>query len=117
MNKKLVALLLTLAMLLVAPICLAQSDHHHEQVWLPPSWVFGSGYTPYDYPSSVGGWGYDPFTYYNYQGKTYHPYRYPYYYNPGSTWYPSYYQYDYYNPYTYRYYWYPNTYYGGYWWS
>ncbi|MFZ3149484.1 MAG: hypothetical protein WA137_10625 [Methanothrix sp.] len=116
MNKKFVALLLLPAMLIVASICLAQSDHDQEQAWLPPSWVFGSGYTPYDYPSSVGSWGYDPFTYYSHQGKTYHPYRYSY---IGSAWYPSYYQYnyDYYYPYTYRYYWYPYTYHNGYWWS
>jgi len=89
MNKKFVALLLLPAMLLVASICLAQSDHGHEQVWLPSSWVFGSGYSPYDYPGSVIGWGYDPFSYYSYQGKTYNPYRYSY----------------------------PYTYYGGYHWS
>jgi len=113
MNKKFVTLLLLPAMLLVAPICLAQSDDDHEQVWRPPNWVFGSGYTSYDYPGSVGHLGYDPFSYYSYQGKTYHPYRYPY------TWYPSYHQYnyDYYYPYTYRDYWYPSTYYSGYWWS
>ncbi|MDD4162995.1 MAG: hypothetical protein PHW87_11020 [Methanothrix sp.] len=121
MNKKFVALLLLPAMLLVAPICLAQPDHDKEQVWLPPGWVFGSGYTPYDYPGSVWGWGYDPFSYYSYQGKTYKPYRYSYYYYPSSIWYPSYYQYNYdyyyYYPYTYRYYWYPYTYHSGYWWS
>jgi hypothetical protein len=101
MNKKFLALLLLPAMLLVAPICLAQSDHNQEQVWLPPSWVFGSGYAPYDYPVSLGGWGYDPFSYYNYQGKTYNPYRYSYYYYP----------------YTYRYYWDPYASYRGHWWS
>lgn len=116
MNKKFVALMLLPAMLLVAPICLAQSHHDREQVWLPPSWVFGSGYTHYDYPGSVGGWGYDPFSYYSHQGKTYNPYRYSNYYYPGSTWYPSYYRYNYY-PYTYRNYWYPYTYHSGYWWS
>ena len=117
MDKKFVALLLLLAMLLVAPICLAQWDHDREQVWLPPSWVFGSGYTPYDYPGSVGGWGYDSFSYYSHQGKTYNPYRDSNYYYPGSTWYPSYYRYNYNYPYTYRNYWYPYTYHSGYWWS
>jgi len=113
MNKKLVALMLLLAILLITPICMAQpDDDDQEQVWLPPSWVFGSGYSPYDYPSSVWGW-YDPFAYYSRQGKTYHPYIYSYYYYPYST-YPYYYQYNYY-PYTYN--WYPYTYHGGYWWS
>lgn len=83
MNKKFKALLPLLAMVLVAPICMAQSGDENEDRWLPPSWVFGSGYTPYDYPGSFWDRGYDPFSYYNYQGKTYHPYRYSYNY-----WYP-----------------------------
>ena len=54
-------LLLLLAMLLASPICQAQSDDDKEPVLLPPSWVFGSGYAPYDYspysyPGSVWGW-------------------------------------------------------------
>jgi len=113
MSMKFVALLLLPALLLVAPVCLAQSDQDKEQVWRPPSWVFGSGYSPYDYPGSVWGWEGDVFSYYNYQGKTYHPYRY---YYPSGVWYPYYYRYGYY-PYTYRYYWYPYTYHNGYWWS
>ena len=99
MNKKFVALLLLLAVLLIAPSCLAQKDHNQD-LWRAPSWVFGSGYTPSDYyPGSLWGWGYDPFAYYSYQGKTYHPYRYSYYYN---------------YPYAYR--WYPYSYYNDYWW-
>ncbi len=94
MNKKFVALLLLLAMLPTAPICLAQEDHTQNQ-WRPPSWVFGSGYTPYDYPT--WGYWYDPFSYYSYQGKTYHPNYYSYYYN-----YP--YNYRWY-PYNYWWYW------------
>jgi hypothetical protein len=115
MSMKFAALLLLPALLLVAPVCLAQSDQVKEQVWRPPSWVFGSGYSPYDYPGSVWGWEGDVFSYYNYQGKTYQPYRY--YYYPGGVWYPYYYRYGYYNPYAYRNYWYPYTYHNGYWWS
>jgi hypothetical protein len=37
MSKKFVALLLLTALLLVAPVCFAQSDHEKEQVWLPPA--------------------------------------------------------------------------------
>jgi hypothetical protein len=105
LNKKFVAFLLLPTMLMLASICQAQSDHDQKQVWLPPSWVFGSGYTPYDYHSSLWGWVYDPFSYYNYQGKTYHPFSYSYYHYPGIQ-YPSYaypYMYPYY-PYTYPYY-------------
>jgi hypothetical protein len=101
---KLVASLLLLAMVLAASVCLAQSDNQ-EQVWHPPYWVWGSGYTLSDHPSSVVGPVYDPFDYYSYQGKTYYPYRYSYYHYPGSTWYP--YRY---------YYWYPYNYYSNYWW-
>ncbi len=104
MNKKFVALLLLLAMLLLAPSCLAQMDHDQgsNNIWLTPSWVFGSGYTPYDYyPSGLWGYGYDPFSYYSYQGKTYNPYRY-------------YYSYQY--PYRYSY-WYPFNYYSNDLWS
>ncbi len=109
------ALLLLLAMFLVAPVCLAQPNDQ-GQVWLPPSWVFGSGYTPSDYSGSMGSWGYDPFSYYNYQGKTYYPYNPYYYYYPGSTSYPYSYSYWYpYNIYGYPYaYWYPYNYYSNY---
>jgi len=103
MNKKFWALLLFLATLLVAPVNLAKSDDGEDQ-WLPPSWVYGSGYSPYDYPGSVWGGWYDPFSYYGYQGKTYHPYRYYYYHYPGISWYP--YSYPYRN-----YFWYPYGYY------
>lgn len=99
MDKKFLILLLLPAMMLLAPVCLAQSDDQ-EQVWLPPSWVFGSGYTPSDYLGSAWYRGYDPFYYYSYQGKTYYPYRYSYYYYPGSSWYP--YRYSYLYPYNYH---------------
>ncbi len=97
------SLLLLLAMLLLAPNCLAQGDHDmgSNNVWLPPSWAFGSGYTPADYYyPSMWGYGYSPFAYYSYQGKTYNPYS-------------NYYSYQY--P---RYsYWYPYNYYGNDLWS
>lgn len=70
-------------------------NHGIGQPWVggnPPS------FNSVDYPSRFWGWGYDPFSYYNYQGKTYHPYRHAYYHNPGYSWY---------FPYNYRYYWYP----------
>ncbi len=47
----------------------------HNNNWLPPSWAFGSGYTPADYYyPGMWGYGYSPFAYYSYQGKTYNPY-------------------------------------------
>ncbi len=46
------------------------------------------------------GWGYDPFSYYSYQGKTYHPHLYSYYY---------------YYPHVYH--WYPYPYFRDYWWD
>lgn len=101
MNKILAALLPLLAMILAAPICVAQSDDETGNHWLPPSWVLGSGYTPYDYPGSLWYRGSDPFSYYSYQGKTYHPYRYSYYYYPGGAWYPYSYRYSYWYPYNY----------------
>ncbi len=109
MDRRIVGLLLLLSLLPVASVCQAQSDDT-EQAWHPPSWVWGSGYTPYDYPGGAYTNGFDPFfyyglsgktynpygdifTYYGYQGKTYHPYRYNYWY-PQSYWYPySYYNY------------------------
>jgi len=97
MKQKFKVLLLLSATLMIAQICSAQSDDQ-EQVWLPPSWIFGSGYTPYDY-SGFWGSGYDSFYYYGYQGKTYYPYRYSNYYSPAGTWYPS--RYSYWYPYNY----------------
>lgn len=117
MSKKSVALILLPALLLIAPVCLAQTDQGMDQAWRPPNWVSGSGYIPQDYLASawgVRGWEGDVFSYYNYQGKTYRPNRY--YYYPSGVWYPYYYRYGYY-PYSYRYYWYPYTYYGDYLWS
>ncbi len=114
MNNKFIALLLLLSPALVVSVCLAQSVDQ-EQVWLPPSWVWGSGYTPADYPSSASGWAYDPFYYYSYQGKTYYPYRYAFYSYPGGIGYP--YDYAYLYPYGYRYPYmntYPYNYYSSY---
>jgi hypothetical protein len=47
-----------------------------------------SDHRSFGYPRSVWGWGYDRFSYYNYQGKTYIPYRYfyPYTYDGGYLW-------------------------------
>lgn len=121
MNKILVTLLLLLSLLPLAAVCLAQSDDQ-EQVWLPPNWVWGSGYTPYDYPVGASGHGYDPFIYYSHPGKTYNPYSDPfiYYNHPGKTYYP--YSYSFYHypdsawyPYPY-FYWDPYSYYSDYWW-
>jgi hypothetical protein len=117
MSKNIVVLVLFLAALLFAPICLAQLN----QVWLPPSWALGSGYVPYNYgyyptySSDLWGWGFNPFPHYGSQGKTYNPYAY-YSYSPYS-YYGS--QGKTYNPYAYygynpsRYYgYYPVPYYG-----
>jgi hypothetical protein len=41
-------------------------------------------------PSRVWGWEYDIFSYYAYQGKTYHPYRYPHYGYHGKPYYGGY---------------------------
>ena len=117
-DTRIVGLVLLLSLLPIASVCSAQSNDN-EQAWLPPSWVMGSGYAPYDYLGGAMAYGYDPFfyngltghtynpygdifSYYGYQGKTYNPY--PYYYGyPQSYWYPqSYgYPYGYYNYYGY----------------
>lgn len=95
MKKRLIALLLISAMLItIVPICMARdrddrghgdrdfSSFHDRDLWQPPSWVFGNGYSYYDmYPSNY--WWYN----------SYYPYRY---------WYYPYYSYSYYwNPYRY----------------
>lgn len=100
MDNRFVGLLILMALFSIASVCSAQSDEK-GQAWLPPSWVWGSGYTPYDYAGGAYMNGYDPFfygrtynpygnvfSYYSYQGKTYNPYSYYY-------WYPySYYNYN-----------------------
>jgi hypothetical protein len=115
MSRK-VALLILPTLLLLASASLAQTGQESDQVLSSPGWD-SRGYAPQDYLASgwgVHGWQGDVFSYYNYQGKTYRPYRY--YSYPSGVWYPYYYRYGYY-PYSYRYYWYPYSYNGGYWWS
>lgn len=116
MIKK-VALMLLPTLLLLASASLAQPGPETDQVSISPGVDYGGEYASQDYlasPWGVHGWQGDVFSYYNYQGKTYRPYRY--YYYPSGVWYPYYYRYGYY-PYSYRYYWYPYSYNGGYWWS
>ncbi len=118
MGKGIWALLLLLFLIPVATISVAQSDDQ-EQIWRPPSWVWGSGYSPYDFYGHPWAYGYDPYYYYSHAGKTYHPYDDPfiYYSHPGKTFHP-YSDYYYYldgtwYPYSYGY---PNSYYSNYWW-
>lgn len=112
MDKGFVALLLLL-LLPIGLISLAQSNDQ-EQIWRPPSWVWGSGYTPSDFYGPWG-YGYDPFYYYSHPGKTYYPYIDPftYYNHPGKTFHPYRFS-NYYYPYDI---WYPYGYYSNYWWN
>lgn len=87
-------------------------NHGIGQPWVggnPPS------FNSVDYPSKAWGWGYDPFSYYDYQGKTYHPYRHFYYDYQGKTYDPYIYS-NYYYPYIDQFPWYPHTYHNGYLW-
>ncbi len=91
------AMFITFTILLLAPISFAQDSD--DQIWLPPSWVYGNGYTPYDYmpysyyndyygnmpyySNSLIGWG-SPYAYYSQYlgGSLNQPYSYGYQYNP-----------------------------------
>jgi hypothetical protein len=111
MDKRIVALMLLLSLLPVASVCSAQLNNV-GQVWVPPSWVWGNGYTPYYYPGGAFAYGFNPFIYYGQTGKTFNPYGdiFAYYNYQGKTYnpYPNYYRY----PGTYLY---PYGYYSYYW--